>query len=290
MSRSATCSDFSGGELPRPGRLYIVATPIGNLADITLRAIKVLSSVEVIAAEDTRTTRVLLKHHGIDTPLVSHHEHNSAASVAGLMSRLRDSADIALVSDAGTPSISDPGYTLVNEAAAAGIEVVCVPGPSAAVSALVISGLPTDRFTFEGFLPKSGGARAARIEACLNSECTVVIFESVHRIDATLTELAGIAPERPAALCREMTKLHEEVRRGTLAELARGLRANPAKGEIALVVGGKPEVTFELADALPLALEKIASGASTKAAVTEVASSTGVSSRELYQLVISIER
>lgn len=222
-----------------PVQLYLVPTPIGNLRDITLRAIDVLKSVDVILAEDTRTTGKLLKHLEIQRPLQSYHIFNEHKTVEKLIDRMRKGEVMALVSDAGTPAISDPGFLLVRAAKEAGIEVNCLPGPTAFVPALVNSGLPNDRFTFEGFLPHKKG-RKTRIEALLEEERTMVFYESPHRLMKTLEQFAeAFGPERMASVSRELTKMFEENIRGTLAELISYYQENPIKGEIVLVVQGK---------------------------------------------------
>ncbi len=226
------------------GRLYVVATPIGNLADLSVRARETLESCAVIAAEDTRHTGSLLKHFGIRTPLVSLHDHNEGQRAPELIGRLQIGASIALVSDAGTPAISDPGYELVRAAAAAGIEVVSIPGPCAAIAALAIGGLPTDRFCFEGFLAARGGARRSRLTALAAEPRTLVFYESPHRVIETLEDCAAaFGAERPAVLARELTKLHESTYRGTLGELCARAAADAdvARGEIVLLVGGAPD-------------------------------------------------
>ena len=222
-----------------PVQLYLVPTPIGNLRDITLRAIDVLKSVDVILAEDTRTTGKLLKHLEIQRPLQSYHIFNEHKTVEKLIDRMRKGEVMALVSDAGTPAISDPGFLLVRAAKEAGIEVNCLPGPTAFVPALVNSGLPNDRFTFEGFLPHKKG-RKTRIEALLEEERTMVFYESPHRLMKTLEQFAeAFGPERMASVSRELTKMFEENIRGSLAELISYYQENPIKGEIVLVVQGK---------------------------------------------------
>ena len=221
-----------------PGTLYVVSTPVGNLEDITQRALKVLAAVDVIAAEDTRHTGRLLAHFGIKTAMVSNHEHNEATRAGELLHRLGEGQDIALVSDAGTPSISDPGYRLVNLAAAQGIKVVPIPGSSALLAALVVSGLPTDRFIFEGFLPRKKGRRT-RLEKLAEFDGTVVIFESTLRIVKTLNDIQTIFGARKMALCRELTKLHEEVLRGEITQVLAALEGRSLKGECVLVIGKK---------------------------------------------------
>lgn len=228
----------------KTGRLYVVATPIGNLGDFSPRASAVLAQCALIAAEDTRHTGMLLKHFSITTPLLSLHDHNEAQRAPDLILRMQSGASIALVSDAGTPAISDPGFDLVRAAAAAGLEVVSVPGPCAAVAALSIGGLPTDRFCFEGFLPARGSARRTRLQALESEPRTLVFYESPHRVTETLEDCAAaFGGARLAMVAREITKLHETVYRGTLRELlARAADDGDfARGEIVLVVAGAPE-------------------------------------------------
>ena len=231
-----------------PGRLYVVATPIGNLGDLSVRAREILQSVSLIAAEDTRHTGVLLKHFGIDTPQLSLHDHNEQQRTPDLVSRLRQGASIALVSDAGTPAISDPGFDLVRAAAAAGIDVVAIPGPCAAIAALSIGGLPTDRFCFEGFLPARGAARRQRLEALANEARTLVFYESPHRLQDTLEDCAAVFGDaRGATVAREITKLHETAYRGPLRELASRAASDAdfGRGEIVLVIAGSAPASDE---------------------------------------------
>lgn len=223
------------------GTLNIVATPIGNRDDITLRALKVLRSVALVAAEDTRHTRTLLNHHGIRNTLWALHEHNEASALQGVLERLDGGDDVALVSDAGTPLVSDPGFRLVRAARERGITVVAVPGACAAIAALSVAGLPTDRFVFEGFLPAKAAARRARIQALASEPRTLVLYESSHRVAATLADLAaGLGGTRPAVLARELTKLHETVVLRPLTELAELVAGdrNQQRGEIVLLVAG----------------------------------------------------
>jgi 16S rRNA (cytidine1402-2'-O)-methyltransferase len=219
------------------GTLYVVSTPIGNLEDITRRAARILGDVDLIAAEDTRTSGMLLKHLGIRKPLVSYHSHNEARRLDSLLAGLHDGKSIAVITDAGTPGISDPAFSLIRGAIDGGIPVVPLPGPTAFVPALVMSGLPMDRFVFEGFLPAKKGRRG-RIEALAREERTVVFYESPHRIHRTLREILDAWGDRPAALVREITKAFEEVRRGTLAGILMEISGMTVKGEIVLVVGG----------------------------------------------------
>lgn len=224
-----------------PISLYLVPTPIGNLKDITLRAIEILKSVDVILAEDTRTSGILLKHLEISKPLQSYHIFNEHKSAEKLVERMKSGEIFALISDAGTPAISDPGFLLVREVIAAGLEVQCLPGPTAFVPALVNSGLPNDRFVFEGFLPHKKG-RKTRIDSLVDETRTIILYESTHRLMKTLEQLLeAFGPHRQACVSRELTKLHEENIRGTLVELIEYYQTHPQKGEIVLVISGKSE-------------------------------------------------
>ena len=272
--------------------LYVVATPIGNLEDITLRALKVLASATVIAAEDTRRSRVLLSHHGIDRPLIALHEHNEENQAPRLVERLLADEPVALISDAGTPLLSDPGYRLIRLAAEAGIDIVAVPGPSAVTAALSVAGLPTDRFTFEGFLPAKGSARLKRLEALRAEQRTMVFFESSHRIEASLADLAAtFGPSRQAALCRELTKQFETVLRGALEEIRKRVADDPnqRKGEFVILLAGCPEDgDSTLAQAVRLANElKEHLGASQAARVASRIH--GSSRREVYRAIDSTD-
>lgn len=218
-------------------KLTLVPTPIGNLEDITLRALTTLHRVRLILAEDTRTTGILLAHFGIKCPLQSHHMHNEHQTLEAVCRRIEENEDVALVSDAGTPAISDPGFLLVRACLQRGIEVECLPGPTAFVPALVASGLPADRFVFEGFLPQKKG-RQTRLKQIAQEDRTVILYESPYRVLKTLTQLAEYKGEDcPAAACRELSKLHEEIVRGSLAELIGHFGEHPPKGEFVLVVG-----------------------------------------------------
>jgi 16S rRNA (cytidine1402-2'-O)-methyltransferase len=274
-----------------PAGLYLVATPIGNLRDITVRALEVLAAADLIACEDTRVTRKLLDHYGIATPLTPYHEHNAAEARPKLLAGLADGAAIALVSDAGTPLVSDPGYKLVREARAAAANVTALPGASAVLAALTLSGLPTDRFLFEGFLPAKEGARRARIMALKRVPATLVLFETGPRIAGALADLAAGLGPREAALCRELTKLYEEVRRGDLATLAReAAQGDEPRGEIVVVVAPpdrQDEVTaLDLDALLRAALDRL----SVKEAVAEIAAVTGKSRREVYQRALALTK
>lgn len=221
------------------GKLYIVPTPVGNLADMTYRAVEVLGKVDLVLAEDTRTSSVLMKHYGITTPMRSHHKYNEHEAVSGVVDLIEGGSDVALVSDAGTPGISDPGFMLSRECRRRGVEVECLPGATAFVPALVSSGLPCDRFVFEGFLPPKKG-RATRLNLLAEDGRTVVIYESPMRLPRTLRQLAEIfGADRPAAVAREISKLHETIHKGTLGELASHFDLNKPKGEIVIVIAGK---------------------------------------------------
>ena len=219
--------------------MYLVATPIGNLEDITQRALRVLREVQVIAAEDTRRTRRLLDHFGLATPIVSLFEHNERARIPALLERLTRGESVAVVTDAGSPGISDPGYPLVRAATAAGLRVESIPGASAVIAALQVSGLPTDSFVFVGFLPPKGAARRRRLEELSERRETVVAFESPHRIEACLADLEAVWGERPVVLARELTKLHEQVLRGSAREVRAALGAGERRGEMVLILGGR---------------------------------------------------
>ena len=266
-------------------RLYVVATPIGNLEDITLRALDILAAVDVIAVEDTRRTRVLMSRYSLDKPLLTLQEHNEEQKAPKLVERLCRGESIALVSDAGTPLLSDPGFRLVRLASEAGIEVVTVPGPSSITAALSISGLPTDRFTFEGFLPSRHTARVKCLSALKSEPRTLVFFESSHRIRESLEDLAEVfGEERAVALCREMTKQLETVLRGSLGEVGQQVNSdqNQRKGEFVLVVAGcQPDSDSELDGALELA-RTLQEYLSASQAARVAARVHGVSRRELY--------
>jgi len=268
------------------GTLYIVATPVGNLEDITLRALRVLrEEVAVVACEDTRQTRKLLTHYAIHKPLISYHEHNEAGRTAELIELLLNEQSVALVSDAGTPLLSDPGYRVVHAAIENEIAVVPVPGASALLSALTASGLPADSFLFFGFLPHKPMARRKRLESLITQNQTVVAYESPHRILETLAAIAEILGKRRLVLARELTKLHEEFLRGTAAEIREQLAARASiKGEITLVIGGEKEAASEVDPAL--AVEQLeAEGTPRMAAIKAVAKRQGLPKREVYRLV-----
>jgi 16S rRNA (cytidine1402-2'-O)-methyltransferase len=275
------------GKVP-PG-LYLVATPIGNLGDVTLRALETLAGADVIACEDTRVTRKLTERYGITTPLTAYHEHNAAEARPKLLSRLAENQSIALVSDAGTPLISDPGYKLVRAAHDAGHQVTAVPGASAVLTALTVSGLPTDRFFFEGFLPPKQAARQKRIAALANTQATLVLFEGGSRLASMLADLTAILGPRSAAICRELTKLHEEVKCEKLDALAK-LYANGAETRGEFVVLIAPPAEEQRADDIDALLKRALSRVSVKDAVGEVAVATGRPRREIYQRALALTK
>ena len=273
----------------KPG-LYLVATPIGNLGDITLRALDVLAGVDVIACEDTRVTRKLADRFGITTPLTPYHEHNASEARPKLLARLAQGQAVALVSDAGTPLISDPGYRLVQEAQDAGFAVVAIPGASSVLTALSVAGLPTDRFFFEGFLPPKEIGRQKRIAALATIPSTLVLFESGPRIADALANLAAGLGPRAAAICRELTKLHEEVRRGPLDELARHYaQGAETRGEFVVVIAPPTEQETPAAD-VDAMLRQALTRVSVKDAVGEVALATGKPKREVYQRALELSK
>jgi 16S rRNA (cytidine1402-2'-O)-methyltransferase len=270
--------------------LHLVATPIGNLRDITLRALEVLAAADLIACEDTRVTRRLLDHYGIATPLTPYHDHNAAQVRPRLLARLADGIAIALVSDAGTPLVSDPGFKLVRAAREAGYSVTALPGPSATLAALTVCGLPTDRFFFEGFLPAKTTQRRTRIGLLKSIPATLVLFETGPRLAGALTDLADELGAREAAICRELTKLHEEVRRGNLAALARDYAAaGEPRGEIVIVIAPPPAETADNRDVDTL-LRAALTRLSVKEAVGEIAVVTGRPRREVYQRALAMTK
>ena len=268
------------------GTLYLVATPIGNLGDFSPRAVETLEAVDFIAAEDTRVSVKLLNHFEIKKPLVSYHQHNHVTAGQAILSRLLGGESCALVTDAGTPAISDPGEELVRLCADNGVEVLSIPGCCAAVNALALSGLPTGRFTFEGFLSVNKKARREHLTALENEERTMIFHEAPHKLLSTLEDLsAAFGPERPVALCRELTKLHEETIRTTLGQAADHWRDTAPKGEFVLVVAGRPprqEAAMTVEEAVDRVLALRDSGMRLKDAAREVADATGLSKNELY--------
>ena len=273
------------------GTLYLVATPLGNLEDITLRALRILKEVALIATEDTRTTGRLLKHFEISCPLVSYYEHNKLARLERILDALAQ-GDVALVSEAGTPLLSDPGYELVQAALAQGYEVVSIPGPSALTAALPASGLPTDRFLFLGFLPRKSGERRRLLESIQAQPATLIFFEAPHRLRASLIDMVELlGPERMVAVCREMTKIHEEIWRGKLVEARQEWQQREPRGEFTLVVSGANPAPAWDQDRVETALaDRLAAGLSAKAAVGEVTTLCGWPKREVYALVQQIKK
>ncbi len=280
---------------PRPAAgLHVVATPVGNLEDITIRALKVLAGADAILAEDTRQTAKLLERYGIRRPLSSYHEHSSETVRARFIERLKEGAVLALVSDAGTPLVSDPGVKLVRDAIAAGVPVHAVPGPSAALAALTVSGLASERFLFAGFPPQKKQARRRFLEELKDERATLVLFESPHRIAVSLADMAEVLGPRPAALCRELTKLHEEVLRAPLPELAAEMaRRKRVRGEITLVIAPPAEdETGEAAseEAVRAALEEALKELPAGKAAAKVAKRFGLKKGDLYDLAVSISK
>jgi len=261
------------------GRLVVCPTPIGNLEDVTLRVLSALREADVVACEDTRRTRVLLDRYGVQARTVSYHEHNERERAAGLVEEMRGGAVVALVSDAGMPLVSDPGYVLVQASVAAGLAVEVLPGPSAVLAALVASALPADTWRFVGFLPR----RRGELAEVFRTPETIVAFESPRRLGTALAALAEVDPERPVAVCRELTKVHEEVVRGTAAELAARYSAQAPRGEVVLVVGGAPEGAAEAAAAVDALQRLVAAGARARPAAAVVAELTGTSANALYR-------
>ena len=278
----------SGGDASTPGTLYVVATPIGNLEDVTVRALRVLREVALVACEDTRRTRHLLHAHGIATATTSYFEHNEKWKGGRILEALRAGRSVALVSDAGTPGISDPGFRLVREARAEGLPVVPVPGPSAAVAALSVSGLPTDRFLFVGFLPSRAGARKKALAELAAVRETLVVYESPVRVVPALLDMIGALGDREAFLCREATKVHEEYARGTLSAIRARLDARAeVKGEIVLVVAGAAEEAAAATGTVAETYARLtAEGMTRREAVKETARRHDLPAREVYALVL----
>lgn len=271
-----------------PG-LYLVATPIGNLGDITLRALDILRDADVIACEDTRITRRLLSHYGVATPTTAYHDHNAPTALPRLIKRLQKGEIVALVSDAGTPLISDPGYRLVQAAIGADIPVTTAPGPVAAIAALTLAGLPTDSFLFAGFLPPKQGARRQRLEALASVPAALIFYESPRRVPATLAELADCLGDRPAAVVRELTKMYEEVRRGSLGQLAADFaESGPPRGEVVLVVGPPAPRTGADDAHVDTMLGQALVTMSLRDAVDHVAAASGRQRRDVYARALAL--
>jgi 16S rRNA (cytidine1402-2'-O)-methyltransferase len=292
MSRPERAFTVHGARVTAPNLapgLYIVSTPIGNLGDVSLRALGMLAAADVILAEDTRVSKTLLVRYGIETPLSPYHEHNAAEARPRAIRRISEGQALALISDAGTPLISDPGYKLVAEALAAGIAVTAAPGASAALAALCVSGLPTDRFFFEGFLPARSAARRERINALANVPGTLVVYEAPSRLAETLADLAIELGPRPAAIARELTKLHEEVRRGTLDALAAEFAAGETpRGEIVIVVGPPERREAVGDDALDADIQAALATLSVKDAAAAVAAKHGLPRRQVYARALAL--
>jgi len=278
-----------------PGTLYIVATPIGNLEDITLRALRILREVDLIACEDTRQTIKLLRHYGIRRPLLSYHEHNQRKRAREVIARLKDGQTVALVSDAGTPLLSDPGDVVLERAIAEGIPVVPIPGPSAITTAAMAAGVPVDRFLFVGFLPAQRTKRRAELERLKEVPYTLIFFEAPHRLAETLADMREILGARPAVLARELTKVHETFERATLDVLAERVATSPVKGEIVLLVAGAEAVRTKRSS-IPVSAAALAervravmaaTGLDAKTAIARVAQEYGVSRRLVYRAYVS---
>ncbi len=277
---------------PLGAGLHVVATPIGNLRDISLRALATLAAADVVLAEDTRVTKVLLAHYGISTPLIAYHEHNAAEMRPKVLARLAAGGRLALVSDAGTPMVSDPGYRLVEDAVKAGFSITGVPGPSAVLAALVVAGLPTDRFFFEGFLPPRTAARRARLTELGTIPATLVLFESPRRLAEMLADAAAMLGGRPAAVARELTKMHETVRRGALTDLAKMYaEGETARGEIVVLIGaGNGAQSADTEDLVDAKLKGALAAMSLKEAVAQVTADTGLPRRKVYARALELTR
>lgn len=275
---------------PLAPQLYLVATPIGHLGDISLRALATLARVDKLAVEDTRRSGTLLQHFGLSTPMMAYHDHNGAQMRPQIVSFIKEGHSVALISDAGTPLISDPGYKLAKEVRAAGLEVEVVPGPSAVMAGLSLSGLPTDRFLFEGFLPPKQQARRRQLEALQGINASLVFFETVKRIPAVLQDMVEVLGDRPVALCRELTKMHQEVIEGTMLEVLAVLKERDLKGELVVIVG--PPERGEVSDEeIERALEAhVANGASMKDSVGLVVEAMDVPKRRVYDLSVGLKK
>jgi 16S rRNA (cytidine1402-2'-O)-methyltransferase len=272
----------------RKGALYIVATPIGNLEDITLRAIRILKAVRIIAAEDTRRTRKLLSAYQISTPMTSLHDHIEDKKSSMLISRMNEGMDVAIVSDAGTPGISDPGYVLVRKAIAQGIKIIPVPGTSAVITALSVSGLPMDSFAFYGFLPSRSGKRNQFLSALMDEKKTLVFYESPKRLMQSLRDIADVLGDRNVVVSREMTKVFEEIMRGTVGEVLNQLQGRVVKGEVTLVIEGRGKESSSFSDDEILAKFKTLwerSGASRRDIIEKLAKELGIPKKSVYRLV-----
>ena len=284
------CQTMEAEEIGMSGTLYLVATPIGNLGDFSPRALETLEAADFIAAEDTRVSLKLLNHFGVKKPLVSYHQHNQASAGQTILSRLLAGESCALVTDAGTPAVSDPGEDLVRLCAQNGVAVQAIPGCCALVSALAVSGLPTGRFAFEGFLPVNKKERRARLQPLRTEERTMIFYEAPHKLVNTLEDLLEALGDRPAALCRELTKLHEETVRTTLSQALAHYRENAPRGEFVLVVAGAEpaeEAEISLEEGVRLVLARRAAGERMKDAVRQVAADTGLNRNELHAAALA---
>lgn len=277
--------------LSMPGMLYIVATPIGNLEDITLRALRVLKEVDVIAAEDTRHTQILLSHHDIHTPLTSYHEHNEKTKAQDLVARLARGQNIALVSDAGTPAISDPGFRLVVQAIRAGVRIIPIPGASALTAVLSATGLPTDRFVFEGFLPAKKKQRRERLQILRDEIRTLIFYEAPHRLRDTLEDIHELLGNREAVLAREVSKIHEEFLRGPISELVRGLGGGDVRGEVTLIISGSAGESRVNEDLLKAEIRELKrQGLRVKEIAEVLGEKFGYPKRDIYRLALHGEK
>lgn len=276
---------------PKTGALYIVSTPIGNLEDITLRALKVLGIVRIIAAEDTRHTQKLLHHYDIHTPQTSYHDHNKEEKSAILIAKLKEGNDIALVSDAGTPGISDPGYYLINRAIEENIKITPIPGPTASIAALSISGLPTDAFVFEGFLPAKKAARRKRLQELLSERRTMIMFDTPRRVSSSLEDISEILGDRRVVLTRELTKMFEEVIRDRVSHVMEKIRGRSLKGEITIIIeGAHGEIVTDIADLksyLEVLMKK--EGLTLKDAVTRASKDMKLPKNKVYREALKIK-
>jgi 16S rRNA (cytidine1402-2'-O)-methyltransferase len=274
-----------------PGILYIVATPIGNLEDITFRALRVLREVDVIAAEDTRHTQILLSHHDIHTPLTSYHEHNEKTKAQELVTRLARGKNIALVSDAGTPAISDPGFRLVVQAIRAGVRIIPIPGASALTAVLSATGLPTDRFVFEGFLPAKKKLRRERLQTLRDETRTLIFYEAPHRLKDTLDDIHELLGNREAVLAREVTKIHEEFLRGPVSALVREIGSGEVRGEVTLIISGSAGESRVNEDLLKAEIRELkGQGLRVKEIAEVLGEKFGYSKKDIYRLALHGEK
>jgi 16S rRNA (cytidine1402-2'-O)-methyltransferase len=273
----------------RAGILYVVATPLGNLEDITLRALRALKEVSLIAAEDTRHSRKLLAHYGISTPLTSYYDQVERRKAPALIEQLKQGKSVALISDAGTPGIADPGYHLVRAAIAEGLRVEAIPGPSAVAAALSVAGLPTDRFAFDGFVPAKAGPRRAFFTALAHETRTMVVYEAARRLEACLQDLQTVLGDRPVVVVRELTKMFEEIIRGAASEVAAQLRGRTLQGEVTLLIAGGDAPAPQVTEDLTVAIERLrGEGMSLKEIARALARERGLPRREVYQAGLAI--